>query len=987
MPNRVVIAALALILVCFAVAESQAGYLTDDLLKSIASESDDDVIRVLIIPVSNHNPAAMKLSLNTQYSTRAERHRVGIDQLKHQTNPSQEPILALLHDFESSGKADNIKSFWVANLIEADLTVGSLEQLADHPSIDRIDIYPTIVSIPSLESSSFSLSADTVEPNLKVVKADSAWDIGYDGNGRIVCSFDTGVEGEHPALSNNYRGNKGYPASQCWFSSTDSSVFPHVFSSAGSSVSHGTHTTGIMVGHDDQTGDTIGVAPGADWIAAVAIDVPGSSIFAAFQWAADPDGDPNTVSDVPDVINHSWGVPGIGCADLFWEVIDNLEALGVVNIFAAGNEGSAPGSIRNPANRAIDSITNFSVGSIYWTDSTIYSSSSRGPSDCDNISIKPNVVAPGVFINSSTTGGKYVKRTGTSMSAPHVSGAAAILRQKNPDATVDQIKTALLNSTLDLPKGAPDGPDNTYGWGLIDIMEALRQIDAITTPSINVERLEYPEINPGDMLELELVLKNIGAAANDVRVELSNPEAGLTLFTDQINYGFIDRDAIASGNSTLDIEFDNLVESGRFYSLDIDIHYSGGVLLENRLNFFVGSRGVRTYYHHDTGSVEFTISNYGAFGFHGVAGGDALNGSFIPLGFEGYKLDRDSNDMFEGALIIGVDSAHVSDCAKNIAQEPDNDFAVIPGGSIVSSSPGNHADQETVAFFDDSYAENPIGLTVRQKTFGWADPPNDKFIIMEYIITNTSGMDVNGIRIGLYFDWDITAWNRNHGSFIPDDNLGYLCWSADGDSADFRGVKILNSEGLINHRVYFAPSETYGSRFHEGRKYQGLSDNSQGTFSTPGDVAHMTATGLFNLADGQSDTAAFAIVGGRDWNEFMEVTTWAEQKYSDLPTDIDDNTGQPLPSAFTLSRNYPNPFNPATTFSYSIPKAGRVRVNVYDLLGRTVTTLADQIMPAGTHQVIWDGHDYQGKPAASGIYFYQVKFDDTKLTGKMMLLK
>ncbi len=969
--QRVVI--IGAVISLFGSAGVNAGHLSDQLEQYIAGRGDDEFVRVVIIPVSDYNSITLKTSLTDQYRTRSERHRAGVEQLQAAAEKSQSAIKDRLREMETIGRATAVKTFWIANLIETEVAIGNLRQLAAEPTVDKIELYPNVTSIAPVVDTRLASMENGVQLNLRQVKADSAWAAGYNGRGRIVCSFDTGVDGLHPALFDNYRGNKGYPASECWYSGVDSSDYPHAFASAGSYKSHGTHTTGIMVGHDSDL--VIGVAPGADWIAAVAIDVPGASIFECYQWAADPDGDPNTITDVPDVINSSWGIPGIGCSDILWQVIDNTEALGIVNIFAAGNEGPGAMTLRNPADRADDSLTNFAVGALNTDPDSVWFQSARGPSDCDSVSIKPNVMAPGQQIYSSIPGGGYISLQGTSAAAPHVSGAVAILRQKNPDATVDEIKTALLNSAVDL--GVP-GPDNNYGWGRIDIMEALRQIAPIGAASIQVAELAYPQINPGDAVSLNLALKNVGLAVNNIAVSFANAEAGLTVFTGRINFGRIERDSTVYGNSTLDLGFSPSAESGRFYSVDMFIvgdHYSE----TKRLSFFVGSRGVRTYFHHDVGRVKFTISNYGAFGFHA--------NSFIPLGFDGYQLDRDTNDLFEAALLIGTDSLHVSDCAKNIAQEPDNDFAVAPGGSILFSAPGPIADQETLSRFNDSYAEHPLGLTIEQRTFGWANDPDNTFIILKYIITNNSKVSVNGIRVGLYLDWDIRIFYQNHGSFLPTEDIGYLCWSNGVDSADFRGVKVLNPEGLTNHRIYYNPAEVYFSNFTEARKYQGLAVAGSGTYTSTADLSHVTATGPFNLSVQQSDTATFAIIGGATWNDFMASAVHAAQKYGDIPTDINVGDNVNLPRAFAVYQNYPNPFNPTTTISFAIPQAGWVRVDIFDILGRRVREAFDGQLNAGEHALVWDGEDNDGESVASGVYFYRVRYHESSLTRKMLMMK
>ena len=98
------------------------------------------------------------------------------------------------------------------------------------------------------------------------------------------------------------------------------------------------------------------------------------------------------------------------------------------------------------------------------------------------------------------------------------------------------------------------------------------------------------------------------------------------------------------------------------------------------------------------------------------------------------------------------------------------------------------------------------------------------------------------------------------------------------------------------------------------------------------------------------------------------------------PTGIGDSDN--LPGDFTLSQNYPNPFNAQTTIQYSLPKAGGVSIDIFDILGRKIETLAEGIMPAGNHQAIWNA-----SAQSSGIYFYRIKAGESVETKKMVLMK
>jgi flagellar hook assembly protein FlgD len=101
---------------------------------------------------------------------------------------------------------------------------------------------------------------------------------------------------------------------------------------------------------------------------------------------------------------------------------------------------------------------------------------------------------------------------------------------------------------------------------------------------------------------------------------------------------------------------------------------------------------------------------------------------------------------------------------------------------------------------------------------------------------------------------------------------------------------------------------------------------------------------------------------------------------------LDDAEGQ-TPTGFSLSQNYPNPFNMSTTIGYSLQNGGHVRVIVANILGQTVSMIADGFQPAGRHDVAWDGRDSRGAEVASGIYFFRVQADGFNQTRKMVLLK
>lgn len=100
------------------------------------------------------------------------------------------------------------------------------------------------------------------------------------------------------------------------------------------------------------------------------------------------------------------------------------------------------------------------------------------------------------------------------------------------------------------------------------------------------------------------------------------------------------------------------------------------------------------------------------------------------------------------------------------------------------------------------------------------------------------------------------------------------------------------------------------------------------------------------------------------------------------PTDVGEDTEDLLPESFALAQNYPNPFNPSTTIFFSLPEKANVTLEIFNLLGQKITTLADQEFPAGKHEMTWDASS-----APSGIYFYRISAGAESITRKMLFLK
>ncbi len=453
-----------------------------DLAEYLISRTTNEFIPVELKIVGGLSAEELMQEMNEAGETLDQKRRYGLHRLREVAASTQIHVLDYLRGLVKQGSVRNIQNHWLTNTISVEVTASTIKSAVAHEDIIQAFRYPDPIMLapddPVESQLKRPITVGGVEENLRFIGADEAWHMGYTGLGRIVCISDIdGVDGNHPALYANWKGHDG-----------DTSAAWHGYGPGFPITSgyHGTHLMGIMVGHNDVTGDTIGVAPDAKWI--------GGPGWRVFEWAADPDGDPHTTDDMPDVINLCWGSRG-DCDEYMWDIFDMTEALGIVNVFAAGNGGPDYMSLIWPGGRADDSLTNFAIGSVDHRSGMRWFSSSRGPSGCDSISIKPNLCAPGAYIWSSIPGNGYRVHGGTSMAAPHVAGAVAILRQVDPNATAREIKEALIAGAI--PYGEPC-PNNDCGWGILNIPNSIRYLSRIRLiPESLVLEQNYPNpFNP-----------------------------------------------------------------------------------------------------------------------------------------------------------------------------------------------------------------------------------------------------------------------------------------------------------------------------------------------------------------------------------------------------------------------------------------------------------------------------------------------------------
>jgi len=307
-----------------------------------------------------------------------------------------------------------------------------------------------------------------------------------DGSGVTITVIDSGIDSDHSTFShNNIIAFRDYVMGNSDLDPTDGmTAYDYA-----DDTNHGTMCGGCAAGNGGGTGYK-GAAPGAYLIGIATYTA--YDVALAIEWCINnknrdynQDGEP----DGTDIITMSLGFGGYAMDNYANAAVDN----GIVFITSAGNEGPSSGTISSPAT----SPKVIAVGAIN-NNKVIADFSSRGPGP-GGIT-KPDVCAPGVNVVAPMFGWWYYG-SGTSVSSPIAAGAAALILQYDPTLTPNEVKEILRDSAED--RGT-NGPDNDYGWGVIDAVEALdsvlkaRELMASKTDPYEDEEVTFSLTTSGD---------------------------------------------------------------------------------------------------------------------------------------------------------------------------------------------------------------------------------------------------------------------------------------------------------------------------------------------------------------------------------------------------------------------------------------------------------------------------------------------------------
>ncbi|MGH1362104.1 MAG: S8 family serine peptidase [Calditrichia bacterium] len=800
------------------------------------------------------------------------------------------------------------------------------------------------------------------------VGAPAAWDIVKAESGNVVVAVvDGGTDWDHADLVANIWNNSdeiagngidddnnGFVDDVRGWNFANSSNDPTGLSNTPQNAAHGTHVGGT-IGATTNNGSGVASLGWNCILMPVNAGSPSTDRSVAFGY----DGIAYAAANGADIINCSWG--GIGNpSSLSQDVINFAYNNGALVVAASGNDNADTDLTPHfPAN--YDRV--LSVGASFKT--------SDQRANFSNYGATVDVFAPGVSILSTIPGGGFNGSfSGTSMASPMVASLASLVKTIKPGYSVDQIREQIRVTALNID-GVNPGFAGKLGKGRID---ALKAVTDFSLPALRISNVDFVDsgndgiIDAGESVTMTVTFINYLAASSGATLTLSESDNNITISNGSATLASLNTNETASASFQFSVGSN--VPDG--YTLRFFVDISSGSYSDR--DFIQLSVTPPQFASHNTGAVQASITNEGNIGFVGFAG--TAGSGFVHDG---------NNYLFEGGLLLGTSASSISDCVRGgDGSTQDVDFVPVEGEVLTIVTPGALANEEGSILLEDSPAQQSLGVTILQETLADNLPENEDFVIFKYTIVNNNSGSLNGLYVGLFFDWDINANAADFARYDASRRLSYVGNSASPNR--IAATKILTTGTAIGHRSVHNPNEIYDG-FSNTEKWSFLNGGVQTQSLDNVDVATMSSQGPFSIQGGESIEVAFAVMGASSVAELQTTADAAQDFYDNPRVGIEE----PLPigsaDTYELSQNYPNPFNPTTTISYRLAGAGDVEIDIFNSLGQRVRTLVRSSQTAGSYQVVWNGRDDADNKVSSGVYLYRLKSAGQVLTKKMLLLE
>lgn len=785
---------------------------------------------------------------------------------------------------------------------------------------------------------------------LERVQATSAWDYQRGDSTIIVGMVDAGIERTHPDLAAAMWTNPGETGNGRDTNGLDDDGNGFVDDSWGwdfpgvdgvspdndpynRNQDHGTMTAGCVGAVGDNAIGVAGIAYGVRLMAVkITDDSPGSAL------SHEAEGVLYAAKMGAKVINCSFGGPGRSRAE--GEVMSVVQQnYGALVVAACGNNGRD--QLYYPASYP-------GVISVAWTKEN------DDKSSLSNYSYRVDLSAPGENILSTGTG-DYVYDSGTSFSAPLVSGAAALLRLKYPNLDLSTL-AELLRASTDDNRGSLQSPyAEKMGAGRLNVGNALSVGMNIQSARVRTYDIIESDSNglyePGETIRIRATVRNYLASSPIVTtVAVPVDPVNVVISGTRLELG-----GMASGEerTSSDSVFSLTIPATAPIGSNIIIRFT--TITPDRSNDqFVTIPVAPTWKTTDNNDVSLTFSSNGNMGFNGInrteGDGMAYRGGLNLLYHSGLMIALDSTRISD-VVRLGGTSRGVQDGFRFASRY---DLTFTPDSSVETG----------VAAFDDRHRplDSLVGVDVRMRTYQYRADDARNFVIVRYQLTNTTNAPLMNLHCALYIDWDVSSSGAN-------DRVDWDAERRMGTMHDPRlpvgtwvGASLL-SDATPSFYAVNNFDEGVISDFTPGRKWKTMSSGVV-TSDTRDDMAMTIGYSELSIPAGGSVEVGFAILASTSLDSIRIASERARQYYAQSGVAL---TPPVAPSASLV----PNPFAARTNAVINLRAPGVVRVGMYTLDGREVLSIDGGFRNIGTSAL---DIDFSNVP--SGIYVVRVMTPD-----------
>jgi hypothetical protein len=540
-------------------------------------------------------------------------------------------------------------------------------------------------------------------------------------------------------------------------------------------------------------------------------------------------------------------------------------------------------------------------------------------------------------------------------------------------------------------------------------------------------------INPGTSNNLTLGFKNLSESTyNNVNIMVASNHTGVSFTTSAQEIASIAADAIANLNFQFTVA--STLQPGEIIDFTVTMTNPAG---QQVLQLQTGGAKIMVIGHQglslpgQSNNIQFTVRNSGNVAMNNISiqlvsltTAATVQAAPVNIG----NLEAGQSSQFTAAVILASDVWEGRNIPMNFVASNPSGYSYVCYYTVTAGTPGTNdpTGPDEYGYFaydstDTEYAEAPV--------YNWVEiDPRDGGQGQVYLVqddgSKTVPLPFNFRFYGVDYN-SLTMCSNGWLSFIPTDMVDFYnnyipaalgpYTTIAGYWDDLKGQKVVVDTVTVIYndmRVCYwhdAANNRYIVQWNDAYNQYTIGALEQASLEKFQIILY-PRTGMdgdiivqYHTVDNPGITTNFCTVGIEDHTQTKGLTYTHGNTYpptaavltaglaikftTSAPDTYVSNQDAVNPVQITNLRNYPNPFNPSTTISFTAKASGMAKLNIYNLKGQLVKSLVDEALKSGDHKLVWDGKDSEGNLVGSGIYFYHLEMGNFKRINKMLMMK